>query len=83
LEKAVLKVEGWISGQDVRLLEEEGARCLASSKHLTLDLDGVRFIDKAGMALLKRWSEGGVALKGGSWFVKMLLATHGLNGSKA
>ena len=77
-EKVALRVEGWIAGQDVQLLEDEGLLCLTSSEHLVLDLDGVQFIDRAGLVLLKDWSQKGVRLGGGSWFVRVLLATHGL-----
>ncbi len=78
-EETVLRVEGWVSGRNVALLDQEGARWLREGVHLVLDLDGVRFIDRAGMALLQQWGTGGVALRGGSPFVRSLLTKHGLN----
>lgn len=72
-KEVALKVEGWVSGPDVGLLGQEGDRWLQQVKHLTLDLSGIRFIDEAGVALLKRWSKEGVALRGTPMFVRELL----------
>jgi anti-anti-sigma regulatory factor len=77
-EDVVLKVEGWVSGANVALLEEEGTRLLGESECLVLDLEGVRFIDRPGLGLLKRWSGARLALRGASPFVHMRLAAHGL-----
>ena len=77
-EEAVLKVEGWVSGENVALLEEEGTHLLQETGRLVLDLDGVRFIDREGIALLKRWSGKRLELRGGSLFVRTLLTEHGL-----
>lgn len=77
-EKVVVKVEGWVSGADVALLSEEGTRLLQESERLLLDLNGVRFIDREGVALLQRWSKEGAVLRGGSLFVRGLLEKHGL-----
>ena len=77
-EEAVLKVEGWVSGADVALLEEEGARLLREAECLILDLSGVRFIDREGIALLQRWSGERLVLHGASPFVRTRLAEHGL-----
>jgi len=73
-----LQVEGWITEEDVGVLDQEGACRMQGAKRLTLDLAGVRFIDTAGIALLKRWSEQGLELCGGSRFVRSLLNAHGL-----
>ena len=78
-EGVVLKVEGRVSGADVELLEQEGARYLQEAGRLTLDLAGVRFIDEAGIALLRRWSKKRLVLRGESPFVRALLAAHGLD----
>ena len=67
--EAVLRVEGWVSGANVRLLQEEGARLLQQSRRLVLDLDGVRFVDRSGLALLRRWSGEHLELRGGSWSI--------------
>jgi len=77
-EEVVLKVEGRVSGADVELLEQEGARYLRDAGRLTLDLAGVRFIDEAGLALLQSWSKNHLVLRGGSAFIGALLATHGI-----
>ena len=77
-EEGVLKVEGWVSGADVEILEEEGARLLQETQRLVLDLDGVQFIDREGIALLKRWSGKRLELRGGSLFIRGLLEEHGL-----
>ncbi len=77
-EVVVLEVDGWVSDGSVALLEEEGARLLQKADRLVLDLKGVRFIDRAGIALLQRWRGERVVLRGGSSFVRMLLEKHGL-----
>lgn len=77
-EEVILKVEGEVSGEDVALLEQEGARWLWKARRMVLDLTGVQFIDEAGIALLRRWSGERLALRGGSPFVRELLMTHGL-----
>lgn len=77
-EEVDLKVEGWICGTDVVLLEQEGRRYLGAGEGLVLDLDGVQNIDESGVALLRCWSGKGVRLRGGSMFVQTLLASYGL-----
>ena len=78
-EEGVLKVEGWISGKSVSLLEKEGERQLQEVGRLVLDLKGVQFIDAAGIALLQRWSGERLGLRGGLPFVRLLLRTYGLD----
>ena len=77
-EESVLKVEGWVTGRGAVLLEEESAGRLRLVPHLVLDLEGVRFIDATGIAVLKRWSGKRLVLRGGSLFVRALLRQHGL-----
>ena len=77
-EEVVLKVEGWVSGEEVGVLEQEGAHWLQQVGCLVLDMTEVRFIDDAGLALLKRWSGDRLVVRGGSPFVRSLLETHGL-----
>jgi anti-anti-sigma regulatory factor len=74
----VLKVEGWIAGDDVDLLACEGNRCLEQSRRLVLALSGVRLIDGAGLALLKQWAGERLALRGAQPFVAALLEEAGL-----
>ena len=76
--EAILKVEGWVSGADAVLLEEEGMRLLGESERLVLDLEGVRFIDREGIALLRRWSGERLVLRGASPFVRTVLEEEGL-----
>ena len=77
-EEVILKVEGWVSGVDVALLEEEGTRLLQQSERLILDLKGVRFIDREGISLLRRWSGKQLVLREPSPFLRTRLAEHGL-----
>ena len=77
-DEAVLKIEGWVSGGDVALVEEEGTRLLQQTQRLVLDLKGVRFIDREGIALLQRWSGERLVLRGASPFVRTRLSEHGL-----
>ena len=78
-KEAALQVDGWVSGKNVTILEQEGTRLFEETQRLVLDLDGVQFIDREGIALLKRWSrEGWVLLRGGSLFIQALLEENGL-----
>jgi len=77
-EEVALKVEGWMCGANVGLLEQEGGRYLEEAGRLVLDLKGVQNIDEEGMALLQRWSGKGLKLCGGSLFVQALLNRYGL-----
>ncbi len=72
-DEVVLKVEGWISGEDVDLLEQESKHWLQQAKHLVLDLSGVKSIDSRGVTLLQRWPDEQLILRGQSSFVRMLL----------
>ena len=77
-EEEVVRVEGWVTDAGVDLLEREGTRRLRAGVRLVLDLDGVRFIDPVGLELLRRWVGEGVALRGGSAFIRELLREHRL-----
>ena len=76
--EVVLKLEGWVSREAVGLLREEGRRWLGQEQRLALDLEGVSFIDRAGLDLLAAWAARGVGLRGGSLFVRTLLQHRGL-----
>ena len=76
--EAVLKVEGSVSGEDVAILEEEGARLRQQSHRLVLDLDGVQFVDRAGLALLERWSGERLVLRGGPLYLRRWWERHGV-----
>ena len=77
-EEVVLKVEGWVSGADVTVLEEEGTRLFQETQRLVLDLEEVKFIDWNGLALLKRWSRDRLVLRGASLFLHTRLKEYGL-----
>ena len=76
--EVVLKVEGWVDEEDVALLEEEVERRLKEAGRLVLDLDGVKLIGPAGIALLRSWSGERLALRAEAMFMQQLLKTHGL-----
>ena len=76
--EVVLKVEGWVSGEYVRVLEEEGSRWLERAGYLVLDLGGVRFIDDAGISLLQRWLADRVLLCQVTPFIHTLLEAYGI-----
>lgn len=75
---ATVAVQGKIAGADVDLLAAEGRRLFQGSKRLVLVLDGVQFIDEAGIALLALWSGPRLDLSGGSTFIRALLRAKGL-----
>ena len=77
-EEAVLQVDGWVSGAEMDVLEQEGTRLLQESQRLVLDLKGVKSIDRAGIELLKRWSRSRLVLRGASPFLRKLLEEYGL-----
>jgi anti-anti-sigma regulatory factor len=74
----LLKLEGWVSGDGVGLLQTEGRRWLGQGRGLVLDLEGVHFIDPLGLDLLEGWSGARLELRGGSMFVRTLLQNRGL-----
>ena len=80
-QKVVLALYGKIAGPDVPLLQQEGQRYLVQDAQLTLELDGVQFVDEAGVALLRQWVDHNVAWRGGSAFLRALLASVGLESS--
>jgi len=77
-DETVLVAEGWIQGDNVALLHREIVERMEAHTQLVLDLAGVRFIDPAGLDLLARWAAQGLALRGGSLFIRALLARRGL-----
>ena len=77
-EEVVLKVEGEVTGKEVQVLEQVGAQWYQETERLVLDLNGVFFIDEAGIAVLRQWLGERLVLRGGSLFIQQLLRTHGL-----
>jgi anti-anti-sigma factor len=78
LDEVVLEVAGWLAGEEVELMEQEMGRWYQEGRRLVLDLEAVKYIDESGLALLKRWAEKQLVLRGGSTFVSMLLKSYGL-----
>ena len=77
-QEVVLAVHGKVAGAQVQLLEHEGQRFLEQNLRLVLELDGVPFIDQAGLDLLRRWSGICLVLRDGSPFLRALLRAEGL-----
>ena len=77
-DEVLVALYGKVVGTDVGLLEQEGQCYRQAGARLVLELDGVQFIDEAGLALLRRWSGPGLQLRGGSAFLRALLAAEGL-----
>lgn len=76
--ETVLALDGWLMGEDVALLEQEGRPWLQEASRLVLDLKGVQFIDREGIELLRRWVGEGVVLRDGTPFIQALLAAYGV-----
>jgi anti-anti-sigma regulatory factor len=77
-EGTVIEAHGWIAGADVPLLRRELEQFGDQVGRLVLDLEGVRFIDRDGLDLLRRWLEKQLSLRSASAFVCMLLEEGGL-----
>ena len=77
-DEIVLKVEGWVSEAEVLLLEQTLADAFRRTERLELELKGMKFINRAGIDLLKRWPGERLVLRGGASFIRTLLETHGL-----
>ena len=82
-EEAVLQVDGWVADEAVELLAREGARLLAESQRLVLELGGVMSLDWAGVALLVGWSGPRLRLRDGAPYLRRLLERHGLSCEEA
>ncbi|MBT6502036.1 MAG: hypothetical protein HOK67_19305 [Deltaproteobacteria bacterium] len=71
--EALLIIDGNITVDQLPLLTGEIRRCRQRSATLILMLDGVAHIDPEGLALLQQWCARGVALRGGTPFLRALL----------
>lgn len=74
----VLTVDGRLTTAHLPLLDAEIAAGLQQAPQLTLRLNGLVHIDAEGLARLKQWCDCGVALEGGSPYVRALLQRAGL-----
>ena len=87
-KQVVLKIQGQLADADVDLLAGEVSRWREPGGRLVLDLEGVKFIDQQGLALLQQWMRqepirgngSGVRmmLRDGSRFIRHLLEANGL-----
>ena len=79
----ILRLEGRLEQQVTGLLSDQVHAWLARAETVVLDLEGVVFIDAAGLALLEGWREAPVTCRGGSPFVRMLLRQGTVGGDDA
>ena len=77
-DAVTIEVHGRLAGRDIEVLAAERQRRLATTDRLVLELDAVSFIDAPGLSLLQCWSGPGLELRGGSAFLRRLLAEKGL-----
>ena len=76
--EAVLEAHGAITGAYAELLAREACHWRARPQRSVLDLSGVRLVDAVGAAALRGCVTAGMTLRGGSTFVRALLAGFGL-----
>ena len=78
-EEVALKVEGWMCGANVGLLEQEGGRYLQEASRLVLDLKEVLSLYEDGVALLQGWqAQGRLQICAWSHHIEDKLQHHGL-----
>ena len=77
-QEAALEVYGKLDESSFHLFKQEVTRHWRTTPRLVLDLDGVPFIDEASLVLLQQWTGPRLALRGGSPFLRALLAAEGL-----
>ena len=68
-----LKVEGRVVGDWVSELDRTCGSCLSRSRHITLDMSDVTYIDRRGVETLKRILGENVRLTGATMLVQALL----------
>jgi anti-anti-sigma regulatory factor len=61
--RATLVLEGKVAAEWAALLERESSDLLRSGLAVSLDLEGVTFVDRAGVRTLKRLSRAGVEIR--------------------
>jgi ABC-type transporter Mla MlaB component len=70
----LLRIEGRLTRDDLPRLQQECASLLEAGLRLRLDLSGLQFADRAGIAALQALRGRGVTLLGASGFVDALLS---------
>jgi len=76
--RATLRVEGNVVAEWAALLERECSDLLRSWGAVSLDLAGVRFVDRAGVEALERLSRAGVEVRCRSGPVASVLEAEGV-----
>lgn len=69
-ERVSLLLEGQLTQQSADIVREATAKVLAQGYDLVLDLTGVMFADRSGVALLRELQQRQVTLINGSPFLK-------------
>ena len=77
-KEVVLKLEGDLSEAEVSVLEQEGDYWLEQTSRLMLNLQELRHIDEAGIALMQHWVGKRITLQYSSPFLRELLEKHGI-----
>ena len=72
-DQVCLKVEGRAIGDWVSVLDRTCESCLSQSRHITLDMSDVTYIDRRGVETLKRILGERVRLTGATLLVQTLL----------
>jgi len=73
-----LRVEGRLTQADLPRLRQTCAELLEGGARLSLELSGLQFADRDGVATLRALRRRGVALRGVSGFVEALLSDPNL-----
>ena len=76
--QARLRLEGSVAGEWADLLERECLDLLRSRGAVSLDLAGVRFVDRTGVEVFVRLSRAGVEVHCGSSLVASVLEGDGV-----
>jgi ABC-type transporter Mla MlaB component len=79
-QTVVLSLEGEVKGGWVAELNQSCEKVLSQGIVLTLDLAGVSFIDRDGIALFHKLQDRAVAIRNASYFVAELLGASSDDG---
>lgn len=80
-DAVVLKLEGSVTGPWVEELQKAWKMSaeMAAGEPVSIDLAAVSFLDESGRGLLQRMKRDGVALNGGSSFLRNILEDGNAN----